>query len=449
MKDKLKPWTVAFWLLVWQLLAMAVGQEILLASPARVLARLGALAVTADFWRSILHSMLRIGGGFLLGTFAGTALALMSARFEWVRSLLSPLMRAVKSVPVASFIILALVWVSSKHLAVLIVFLMVLPVIYANVLSGLERLDPKLEEVARVFRLPRLKRALRVELPQLMPDFLTGCRLALGLCWKAGTAAEVIGMPRGSIGERLQQAKVYLDTPDLFAWTVVILILSLIFERAALWVFRRLGACFSRLSLPGERPRPNGAAAVSVDGLCKRYGDKDVLRGFSMNLPAGGTTCLMAPSGAGKTTLLRLMCDLEKPDSGIVRGMEGTRIGVVFQEDRLLDWLDPVENLRLTAPGLTRDAAADALARFGLGDSLHEPVCRLSGGMRRRVALLRALLAPSDILLLDEPFNGLDAATRSGVMALTRELLPPRTALLITHDPDEAAALGAAIVGLN
>ena len=101
MKDKLKPWTVAFWLLVWQLLAMAVGQEILLASPARVLARLGALAVTADFWRSILHSMLRIGGGFLLGTFAGTALALMSARFEWVRSLLSPLMRAVKSVPVA------------------------------------------------------------------------------------------------------------------------------------------------------------------------------------------------------------------------------------------------------------------------------------------------------------------------------------------------------------
>ena len=186
-----------------------------------------------------------------------------------------------------------------------------------------------------------------------------------------------------------------------------------------------------------------------MDGLCKRYGDKDVLRGFSMNLPAGGTTCLMAPSGAGKTTLLRLMCDLEKPDSGIVRGMEGTRIGVVFQEDRLLDWLDPVENLRLTAPGLTRDAAADALIRFGLGDSLHEPVCRLSGGMRRRVALLRALLAPSDILLLDEPFNGLDAATRSGVMALTRELLPPRTALLITHDPDEAAALGAAIVGLN
>ena len=249
-RDGLKPWAMAFWLLVWQLGAMAVGHDILLVSPWRVLLRLGELVVQAGFWRSIAHSLLRIGGGFLLGTAAGTGLALLSARFSRVRELLTPLMLAVKSVPVASFIILALVWVSSKNLAVLIVFLMVLPVIYGNALDGIDRLDPKLTEMARVFRVPTLRRALRINLPQAMPGFMTGCRLALGLCWKAGTAAEVIGMPRGSIGERLQQAKVYLDTPDLFAWTVVILVVSRLFERLMLWLLDAAGCKLS--GVPGR-----------------------------------------------------------------------------------------------------------------------------------------------------------------------------------------------------
>ena len=247
-KEKLRPWAVAVWLLVWQLAAMAVGHEILLASPLRVLTRLGELAARPDFWRAALHSFARIEGGFLLGAAAGAALAVLAAWRQWIRDLLSPLMLAVRSVPVASFIILALIWVSSRRLAVLIVFLMVLPIIYSSTLDGIDRIDPKLKEMARVFRVPPLRRARRIDLPQVLPGFLTGCRLALGLSWKAGTAAEVIGMPAGSIGERLQQAKVYLDTPDLFAWTLVILMLSWAFEKLALRLFafagqRLAGSC--------------------------------------------------------------------------------------------------------------------------------------------------------------------------------------------------------------
>lgn len=251
-KDPIRPWAVAAWLLVWQLVAMAVGRELLLASPLRVLTRLGELVVRADFWLAVAHSLLRIGGGFLLGLAAAVALALLAARFRGVRALMTPLILAIKSVPVASFVILALVWVSSKRLAVLIVFLMVLPVIYLNLLDGIDRLDPALREMARVYCVPPLRRALRIELPQVLPGFLTGCRLALGLCWKAGTAAEVIGMPRGSIGERLQQAKVYLDTPDLFAWTVVILVVSRAFEQAMLLLLERGGRRLSGLPREGS-----------------------------------------------------------------------------------------------------------------------------------------------------------------------------------------------------
>ena len=240
-KQGIKPWAVALWLLIWQLAAMAVGKDILLVSPLKVLRRLAEMAVTVPFWRSIAFSLCRIGMGFLLAAALGAALAALAHRFAPVRDFLSPAMRTVKSVPVASFIILALVWFSSRNLSLLISFLMVLPIIYTNVLGGICARDPLLDEMAMVFRIPALRRLRYVVLPQVLPYFRTGCSIALGLCWKAGIAAEVIGMPDGSIGEHLQQAKVYLDTPDLFAWTITIVLLSAGFEHLVLAALD--GAC--------------------------------------------------------------------------------------------------------------------------------------------------------------------------------------------------------------
>lgn len=185
---------------------------------------------------------------------------------------------------------------------------------------------------------------------------------------------------------------------------------------------------------------------IVIRGLCKRYGEKRVLDGFDMTLPAGKIAGLTAPSGAGKTTLLRLIAGLEAPDAGTIVGIDGLRLGVVFQEDRLLDWLDAVENIRLTAPGLGREAVVMELDRFGIADSAAQPVSELSGGMRRRVALLRALMSPADLLLLDEPFNGLDPATKGAVIRETLRLIDGRTALVISHDPREAEALGAVMI---
>ena len=164
--------------------------------------------------------------------------AALAARYGRVRELLAPAMLTIRSVPVASFIILALIWFSSRNLAVLISFLMVLPVIYSNVLEGIAATDRQLLEMAQVFRIPAGRRIRYLYVPQVLPFFHAGCAVALGLCWKAGVAAEVIGMPQGSIGERLQQAKVYLDTPDLFAWTLVVVLISLAFEKVFLALLR-------------------------------------------------------------------------------------------------------------------------------------------------------------------------------------------------------------------
>ena len=171
----IRAWAVIVWLALWQLGAMVIDQQIILVSPLRVLSRLWELIPTPDFWGSIVYSLARITAGFLLGVAAGTVLAALSARFRRVEELLAPVMLAVKSIPVASFIILALILFSSRNLAVPISFLIVLPVLYSNVLGGIRAADPQLMEMARVFRIPAGRSIRYVYLPQVMPYFLSAC----------------------------------------------------------------------------------------------------------------------------------------------------------------------------------------------------------------------------------------------------------------------------------
>ena len=215
-------------------MALAVahsGGKLLLASPVLASLRLLELLPTPAFWRAVGNSSARILGGFLISCALAVLFAALAAGRPWLRDLLAPPVAVVKAVPVASFIILALVWLEGRSLSLFISGLMVFPPVYLNVLEGLGRTDRKLLELARVYRIPRSRRLWGIYLPQVLPYFRSAASLALGLCWKAGTAAEVIGLPAGTIGERLYTAKVYLETPDLFAWTAVILGLAAAFER--------------------------------------------------------------------------------------------------------------------------------------------------------------------------------------------------------------------------
>lgn len=223
-----------FWIVLWQFAAMRLGQEILLASPVSVIRRLVELVMLPEFWQSIWFSFGRIAVGFLLALFSGILFAVASYLFSFVEILIKPLTAVMKSTPVASIIILCLIWIPSRNLSVFISFLMVFPVVYTNVLEGLRQTDKKLLEMAEVFDVGVGKRICYIYLSELLPYLLTACSLGLGLCWKAGVAAEVIGVPKGSIGENLYNAKIYLNTPDLFAWTVVIIIISVLLEKCVL-----------------------------------------------------------------------------------------------------------------------------------------------------------------------------------------------------------------------
>ncbi|HIV92421.1 MAG TPA: ATP-binding cassette domain-containing protein [Candidatus Eisenbergiella stercoravium] len=185
------------------------------------------------------------------------------------------------------------------------------------------------------------------------------------------------------------------------------------------------------------------AEFIRIEHLNKSYHDRPVLQDLSLSIPIGQITAVMAPSGVGKTTLLRILMGLETADSGKIEGLDGLRLSAVFQEDRLCANLSPVSNIRLvTGSSLSRQEILSALEQTGLSDCAGQPARELSGGQRRRVALLRALLAPWDLLLLDEPFKGLDTETRKQIMdyvLLHFHKKPGRTALLVTHDESEAS----------
>ncbi len=235
-KNNIKIWTIVFWAALWQLGSMALDREILLASPLSVGWCLLSLVQTLSFWQKIAFSLVRIAGGFFLAVFSGLVLSAAAWRFERIRELLALPTSILKATPVASFIVLVLIWMPSRNLSVLISFIMAFPIVYTNLLEGFSNLDQKLFEMAKIFRIPFRKKLYYFYFGGLLPYLRSACTIAIGMCWKAGIAAEIIGIPKGSIGESLYNAKIYLETPELFAWTFVIIAVSVCFEKLFLFM---------------------------------------------------------------------------------------------------------------------------------------------------------------------------------------------------------------------
>jgi NitT/TauT family transport system permease protein len=239
-----------FWLAGWELGARLLAQPILLVGPGTVLIRLAELARTGDFWARVAVTFGGIAAGFGAATLLGGVLGILAGIVRPIDWLLSPLVRVLRTVPVFSFIILVLLWTDTRGLGAIVSFLMVMPIMYLNVLEGVARRDPALLDMARVFRLPLGRRFVAIDLPGVWPHFLAACHVGLGLAWKSGISGEVIGLPAGTIGERLYQAKLFLSSADLFAWTLAVIALSIAGEKATIAgldaLQRRLARAWSR-----------------------------------------------------------------------------------------------------------------------------------------------------------------------------------------------------------
>lgn len=225
-----KVFVTVFWLAVWEFSALLIGRELLVASPLRVAVRLFELSATGNFWIVTAISLLRVLSGFLIGNVSGIIVAALTFRIKPLHHLLAPLLTVIRVTPIASFIILAIVWMKNGLVPVFISFLIVLPIIWSGVSAGLGSVDRQLYETAVMYGFTTRKMIFKLYIPSIMPFYKTAMINAVGLAWKTGVAAEVLCTPAFSIGRQIYESKLYLETVDLFAWTAALIIISLIIE---------------------------------------------------------------------------------------------------------------------------------------------------------------------------------------------------------------------------
>ena len=230
----------AVWLVLWYGLDRLISNEILFVGPVETAQALVRLTQTSEFYISILSTLGRVALGFMAGAAAGIAVAALGYRFRAVGAFISPAVMILKSTPVASFVILLLIWAGNRNLSLIICFLVVFPIMYLSTRSGLMAVDEKFLEMAQVFHMPWKSRLKGIYIPALRPNLVSAISLSLGMSWKSGVAAEVIGQPLHTIGNALYRSKIFFETADLFAWTIVIIVLSWIFEKGVGRVLRRV-----------------------------------------------------------------------------------------------------------------------------------------------------------------------------------------------------------------
>lgn len=424
----------AFWLAVWVFAAALVAQPLILPGPCAVVVALLRLVCDASTWAILAGSGARILGGLALAAVCGGVLAGVTVRSRTFSRLVAPALSFVKATPVACVVVLLLIWLGSARVGIAAVFLMALPGVYFSLVEGLTQVDKPLEQMFRLHGVRGWRLFCAHTWREVLPFALSCARAVIGMSWKAGVAAELIGMAAGTVGERIYQAKLLIETADLLAWTVLVVAASWACERVLVWLLRASGPAAWRAAV-----RAHGRAGGSAGGgapaeLAFAVGDRapwaPALDGLVLRVPAGGRTCVMGASGAGKSTLLALAAGECAPCS------------MVFQDVRLVEDVSALDNVLVCADARVDASSATALLRLLVpGVDVHARVAELSGGQRRRVEIARALLCPGDAVILDEPFTGLDAAARDATAVAVLDLLDGRMLLLATHDAADAQAL--------
>lgn len=424
----------AFWLAVWVLVAALVAQPLILPGPGAVALALLRLVCDGGTWAILAGSGARILGGLVFAAVCGGVLAGISSRSRAFARLVAPALSFVKATPVACVVVLLLIWLGSARVSIAAVFLMALPGVYFSLVEGLSQVDKPLEQMFRLHGVRGWRLFCAHTWREVLPFVLSCARAVIGMSWKAGVAAELIGMAVGTVGERIYQAKLLIETADLLAWTVLVVAASWACERVLVWLLRVSGPVAW-----GAAVRAHGRAGGSAGGgaaaeLALAVGDRapwaPALAGLVLNVPASGRICVMGASGAGKSTLLALAAGECAPCS------------MVFQDVCLVEDVSALDNVLACADARVDASSAAALLRLLVpGVDVHARVAELSGGQRRRVEIARALLCPGDAVILDEPFTGLDTAARDACAEVVLDLLDGRMLLLATHDAVDAQAL--------
>ena len=471
-----------FWLVIWHFLSLKINNSIFLPTPKDTLRAFLIICSEKGFLIIVLNSFLRIVKGFFWAVVLGFILSMISYFIGFIEILVTPVMKLIKTVPVASFVILALLWIDSSKLSVLISFMMVLPVVYINIFNAFKVVDKKILEIAKIFGTSSDRKIRFIYVPQVFPAFISACKIGLGFAFKAGIAAEIIGLPARSIGWELYQSKLYLVTEEMFAWTIVVILVSIFFEGICIYLLNNLLESVMRVNvreinnsekinnIDSVKIENNSAQkyAICLDDISKSYGKNLVLKDVNVKFDNSCPVCIMGESGVGKTTLIKIMLGLVKHYSGNIKvenqledsyltngldiemSMSSLKRAVVFQEDRLIENADIYTNIyAILGDKISKDEIDKNLSELGLEGLGDKKVSELSGGMKRRVEIMRAILSKADVYILDEAFKGLDDKNQNIAIEYVKRYTLGKILIIVSHDNYECKKFNAKVFNIN
>lgn len=415
---------IVFLGLMWELIAYIIGLYSIFPNLSQLLRNTFALFSHSDFYSTLASTLVRGALGFVISFALALAAAILSSQNSFAKHFFQPIIVVFRSIPVIAIVLIAMLWFNNNFLPIFIAFFSMFPIMYQSILGGLEHADKKLVEMAKVFGKTKPEIFMSIYLPSARQLMLDGLKTALGFGWRAVIIGEVLAQPMRGIGSKMKEAQAYINISELIAWTVVAIIISFVFDKILLYLGNmRTKKNFIVNSKSIIKTETNRTVAITFEYIHKIFDDKTIFDNFNTNIDNAKKHLLKWPSGTGKTTLLCMVAGIVAPNKGLIKVTpKNARIAYSFQDLRLLPWKNTTENIMYGCNKHLHYEQKLALAnhiieKLELESERYLKPHQMSGGQQQRVALGRALAAQSDILLLDEPLNGLDEATKNKTLA--------------------------------
>ena len=436
--------SIVFVALMWELIAWKINFPAIFPSLGELFKQLFLLFGEKGFCLDLLSTIFRGLSGLLIAFACSFLLATLAAFSTFWRIFFQPIVVILRSVPVISFVLLALLWFSPPQLPIFIALITVFPILYQNILTALSQTDLRLVEMAKVFGKKPLNRFFSIYLPASKAIIYSGIGTAMGFGWRAVIIGEALAQPLHGIGRGMKEAQAFIQVPRLMAWTIVAIAVSYLFDIL-------LGQ-MRKIKFPKRHPAPQAFSFVknndsaekqiAIAELKKQFGQQIIFEKYSETFTNAAVNCIKGVSGCGKTTLLRMISGLDGDYAGQINFGKPYKLSYSFQENRLLPWLTAYENIayifdrKETCKQFRSDISFYLLEKLALTEHANKYPHQLSGGQQQRVNLARALAARADVLLLDEPLTGLDEALKKQIVDFLLEWVESNQVLVVwaTHE---------------
>lgn len=445
LKKVLNPGFLSIILLLtgWQIATSMLARPELFPSITDILQRLQYMLFQGDFYRDIGATLLRGFTGISIAGILALLLAVLAVHHKFWKSFFHPIIIILRSIPVISVVLIALLWFSPPSLPVFIALLTMFPILYQNILSGLEMTDIRLIEMAKVYHKNNLQRYFMIYLPGAKKIILDGMATAMGFGWRAIIIGEALASPVHAIGTGMKRAQSFIQMDNLLSWTVVAILISFLFDYIIRQFNRKERKSAIRISHKTDSPVDNTKVKkkpIEVKNIRKSFRKNILVNIGKLELKPKTVYLLNSPSGSGKTTFFRLLTNIIRNDGNPVNLK--VHISMAFQDNRLVPWLTVKENIAFSLPGYPQLSETENNRILTLSNAtetehlLNVYPALLSGGEAKRISVLRALLLPADVLILDEPYAGLDQTNKLNLNKLIEDYIEQNQAIvfLATHE---------------